>query len=68
MKLMIILVFMVLAWLTGAKADDAPCPPKHYFCWEARWAFSHYGVSRVVSKAKACGWTREEIAEALKCK
>src|ERR1700716_3150292 len=22
--------------LSGARAGDLPCPPKHYFCWEVK--------------------------------
>lgn len=59
---------ILLATGINAHAADLPCPPKSYACWEARLAFNYFGVPRVVAKAKACGWSREEIAEALKCK
>jgi hypothetical protein len=59
---------IALLWPLSGLADDTLCPPKLYFCSQANWAFQKYGVSRVVAKAKACGWTREEIAEALKCR
>lgn len=61
---------MMLIFISVAPvlADDAPCPPKNYFCWEAKLVFQHYGVDRVVAKAKACGWTQAEIASALKCR
>jgi hypothetical protein len=58
----------LLVLSSAALADDVPCPPKQFFCWEAKWAFGKYGVSRVVAKARACGWTPEEISEALKCR
>lgn len=58
---------LALLWpLTGHAADE-PCPPKYYFCWQAKLVFKQYGTSRVVAKAKACGWTRDEIADALRC-
>jgi hypothetical protein len=57
----IVLVFGIAA----ARAE--PCPPKLYACFEANWAFNHYGVRRVVAKARACGWTEKQIEEALKC-
>lgn len=62
-----VLAVALLLPLSG-HAAELPCPPKHYFCWQANWAFKQYGVSRVVAQAKACGWTRQEIAEALKCR
>jgi hypothetical protein len=65
---LLFLILLVFAWLTGAKADDLPCPPKYYFCWQAKIVFNKYGTGRVVSKARACGWTREEIGEVLKCR
>lgn len=62
------ILLLVVALTTRAQAEELPCPPKHYFCWQANWAFEKYGVPRVVAKAKVCGWTREEISEALKCR
>jgi hypothetical protein len=59
---------VALLWPLSGHAAELPCPPKHYFCWQAKIIFNKYGVSRVVAKAKACDWTREEIATALKCR
>lgn len=63
-----VVALLILFAISVARAADLPCPPKSYFCWQANMAFNKYGVSRVVAKAKACGWTKEEIAEALKCR
>jgi hypothetical protein len=62
-----ILAFALL-WHCAAYADDPLCPPKYYFCWQAKLVFKKYGVPRVVAQAKACGWSKEEIAEALACR
>lgn len=63
-----VLMITLAVLSSAARADDLPCPPKYYFCWQAKIVFSKYGVSRVVAKAKACGWNAAEIAEAVKCK
>lgn len=44
-----------------------PCPPKRYFCWQAKLAFEAYGVDRVVAKARACNWNERQIKDAMKC-
>lgn len=58
---------LALLWPLSGHADDLPCPPKYYFCWQAKAVFSKFGTSRVVGKARACGWSKDEIAEAMKC-
>lgn len=61
-------IFAVVLILFATLAHAEPCPPKLYACFEANWAFNHYGVRRVVAKARACGWTEKQIEEALQCR
>lgn len=67
LRVLIFAALILLATGVRSRADDLPCPPKHYFCLEARLAFKTWGVPRVVAKARACGWTSDEIDEARKC-
>ncbi len=55
----------VMLFATLAHAE--PCPPKRYFCWQAKLVFEAYGVERVVAKARQCGWPDSRISEAKRC-
>ena len=61
--------FLVLAGLvlSGARAADLPCPPKHAACWQVRAAVDAYGEDVVTIRAKACGWSDERVFDARKC-
>ncbi len=63
-----VLIALLVTLAAPAFADDLPCPPKLYACWQANLAFEKWGVPRVVAKAKTCGWSSPRIAEALKCR
>jgi hypothetical protein len=53
--------------LSGARAADLPCPPKHTACWQVRLAVDSFGETATVERAKACGWSEAKIAQARKC-
>jgi hypothetical protein len=61
------LLVLASLMLSGARADELPCPPKRYACWQVRLAVNTFGEPAIVDHAKACGWSDTKIAEAKKC-
>jgi hypothetical protein len=53
--------------LSGARAADLPCPPKHTACRQVRLAADTFAEAAAVAHARACGWSDARIAEARKC-
>ena len=51
--------------LSGARAADLPCSPKHTACWQVRLAVDTFGEAAAVAHAKACGWRSEEHTSEL---
>ena len=61
------LLVLASLMLSGAKAGDLPCPPKHYACWQVRLAVNSFGEVAAANQARACGWSEAKIAEARRC-
>lgn len=64
-----IIAFIALVCLlvSGARASELPCPPKHYFCWEVKAAVAAIDAQEAREHAKKCGWSEARIAAAEKC-
>lgn len=66
--LCVFLLSMALVMLAGkARAQDAPCPPQRFYCWQVKAAAELLGESYLEAKAKACNWPQRKIEEARKC-
>lgn len=57
--------FLMLA--SKARAQNAPCPPQRFYCWQVKAAAELLGEAYLEAKAKSCGWPQRKIEEARRC-
>lgn len=66
----VVLVLALMAFVlfaSKARAQDAPCPPQRFYCWQVKAAAELFGEAYLEAKAKACNWPQRKIEEARKC-